>query len=171
MARKDKLIKLLKEYREGKITDDEISKFITFFGEEQILNARDIIEKFLISKNPINRYNALSTLVFEFRIRDHYKISIKFLLKDEDDLNRGLGASCLGSIYRGTKNKDILNLLMGVFEDKNEDWVVRDSAYASILDVIGIPWKKQPPATKKLKKRDIDWNLISSLKKINKTKK
>ena len=48
MARKDKLIKLLKEYREGKITDDEISKFITFFGEEEARGLICSLNSFLL---------------------------------------------------------------------------------------------------------------------------
>ena len=66
MTTKKELQKLLEKLKKGKISKNKITALITKFGEEQFKEARGEVEKYLESKDDMERYSSLSTLFFSF---------------------------------------------------------------------------------------------------------
>ena len=83
---------------------------------------------------------------------------------DPDEDVRRLAAGCLGSLDQATHNPQTLRLLLDVFFNDNEERTVKEGAYDSILDVVGIPWKDRPSMAREWNwDTDINWKLINEL--------
>ncbi len=163
---KSELKNLLKKLKTKKIPEQDIAHLISLFGNNMFLEAKDEVEKYLYSENGIVRYNVLSALILDWGYTQYYTVVKKILLNDPDEDVRGMAASCIGSIKRGTWDIDALGILLMVFKNENETWLVRDLSYHSILDVVGIPREKQPKASRILDyKKDVDWDLIHKIEK------
>lgn len=59
-------------------------------------------------------------LVLHWTIPDHRRTAEDFLLGDEAPENRDLGAGCLGSLLRGTRDPKGLRMLLSVFRNQAE---------------------------------------------------
>ncbi len=162
---KEILRKLLEELKKNKLSTSQVTGLITLFGQEQFKEARKEVERYLDSTNALERYSALSTLVYEWGIQDIRRKIEKMSIDDHDEDVRGNAVSCLGSLLRGSNDKKALRLLLKVLKDKEEHWMVRSSAYSSILDIIGVPRQEQPGALGSDYEKYVDWKLIKSIER------
>lgn len=162
-----KLPRLLEDLRSGNIEHDAVYMAIHLFGEAQYKEAQPLIEKFLKSKDSEWRRIALNVLGIHWASKEHRRIyESVFLDKNEEEENRSTAATCLGTAFGDSKEKNILKILLSVFNDAQEDWYIRDSAHRAILYVWGVPPQKWPSATRKLNyEKDIDWELIKKIEK------
>ncbi len=168
-----KLPTLLEDLRDGNIEKDAVYTAIHIFGEARYKEAEIEIVKYLDNEDSELRKIALNVLGVHWNSKEYLQIYESVLLdKKEDEDNRSMAASCISSIFIGTKNKKYLNLLISLFMDKNESWYIKDSAYFSIICIWGIPPQNWPSFAKKLDyKKDIDWNLIEEIEKYVSVKK
>ena len=148
--KKKELNKLLLKLRTGKLSHQVSVKIINLLGDNNFLEAKEDIAKYLFSKYYLERYAALSNLIYDFGLDECRKNCEFFLLKDKDDDNRALGANCLAILRVGTNDKPALKLLLKVFKNKKESRIVRDSAFDSILHIMGIPYRKRPKLPSRL---------------------
>src|SRR3990172_8306183 len=92
---------------------------------------------------------------------EHRRTCEAFALTDEEGENRRMGVAGLGALLQGSRDPEALALLLQIFRNEGEEWHVRDTAYRSILDVLGRPLAERPPATRPLDyARDVDWDRI-----------
>src|SRR3989344_5396003 len=172
MTTKKELQKLLEKLKKGKISKNKITALITKFGEEQFKEARGEVEKYLESKDDMERYSALSTLVFEWGVQEIRPKIEKMMFLDPDTDLRMTAVACLGSLARCTKDLRAIKLLLKIFMNPKEDWSVRNSAYDAILHIMCVPYNKRPAIKEGLlSKKEIDFKLLKDLgKKILKQK-
>jgi len=72
----------LEDFRVGKIDESEWVSMINRFGRAYLIEARPDVERFLTSEKPLLRYTALHILTLYFKLQDHWKTAIDFLLYD-----------------------------------------------------------------------------------------
>jgi len=150
MSKQSELRALLARVRSGLLGYDELYHAIHTFGEEGFDEARVDVEGFLSHPRPELRNIALSVLVLHWGSQDHRGTAERFALSDPDGDNRRMGVACLGSLSRGTRDPQVLRVLLKIFRDEKEEWHVRDESYCAILDVLGAPKSEQPPLGREL---------------------
>lgn len=160
-----KLPQLLGDLRSGNIEPDALYTAIHLFGEADYRKAQPEVEKFLKSEDSELRKIALSVLGMHWYSKEHRTVyESVFLDKNDDEDNRAMAAGCLGSAFWESKDKKILSIMLSVFNDEQEDWYIRDSAYRAILHLWGVPPQKWPGAARKLDYgKDVDWELIKEI--------
>ena len=152
---------LLARFRAGRIPEEAVYALIHDFGEAACMEAKPDVEALLTHPDPELRYIALNVLTLHWMCSEHRRTCEEFALEDADSENRGMGVAGLGALLRGTRDPEALALLLRIFRNEGEEWLVRDSAYCSILYVLGRPASEQPPATRRLDHtRDVDWDRI-----------
>lgn len=159
--------KLLKDLESGSFSDErKIYTIIHILGEGRYYKAKKIIEKFLNHDSYSLRFIALNVLCLHWRLKEHSKTCIDFIKHEKDEDNRRLAVNCLGAIYFDTKNKKILGFLLKLFQNKKENDIFRESAYNSILDLLGVPYSQRSFIGHEFNpEKDVDYSMIDSLKK------
>lgn len=161
----EQLADLLKQVRSGQLSGESLFDALHAFGEYQFLEARAVVEEHLTHSDDGIRYMALSVLVLHWGLEDHRSTCEHFLFADPSPYNRGLGASCLGSLLRCTEDAKALRMLLAVFHNNAEEQLVRASAYDAILDILCVPWGERPSAAKPLTDEKIDWERLRDVER------
>ena len=157
---------LLRKLKKKEIEAEKIPEVIRIFGRTHFKEGIKEIEKYVNSEDEVVRYSALSALILDFHLKEHYKTARRLLFEDDDEDVRGMAAACLGNLMWNTEDKKTLQVLLNIFENETEHWLVRDSAYSAVLNVLGIHWKYHPSSAKHLNyNTGVDWNLIRAIKK------
>lgn len=113
------------------------------------------------------RYYALCSLVLDLD-QKHEQIALRcsaMMRRDGDDNVRSMAAACLGSIYSGSKRRDVFLLLKSVLASEEEPLVKR-SAYDALFNVLGHPpieWPSLRFRKRQFDNNDIDWPSIAAL--------
>ena len=115
-------------------------------SEENYIQAMETVEKLLHHPSALVRYAALGTLGNVWGTSSKIGRLKEIASSDPDDDCRRLAVGALGFVCRGTKNADILDFLESIVTRSEEEEDVRVSAYAGVLNVLGIPPSEQPPA-------------------------
>lgn len=130
--------------RKGQLTLREIADFAADAGTENYIEAESEVNGLLDHAGPIVRYNALATLAYEWGRSSRTDRISEILTSDEDHDCRRQAAGALGSLFRGTRDKRVLEALVTTVKNTAEPMDLRGSAYASALDVIGVSRAIQP---------------------------
>jgi hypothetical protein len=145
--------------RGGHLTPWEIAKVATEFGTDNFVEAKPDVEQLLDHPNEIVRYNSMSSLAFEWGGTDRPDRFIEIALHDPDSDCRRIAAGALGSLFRGTNDVHVADILARIALKEHEEELVRFSAYIGLLDVLGQPRSAQPdPVSLTLK--DFNWELV-----------
>lgn len=167
MENETDLFSLLADLRAGAVEHTNLYDVIHKFGNEGFVEAKPEVERFLTDSDPELRYIALNVLTFHWACSDHRCTCERFALNDCDSDNRRIGVGGLGSLLKGTRDPKALALLLSIFRNEEEEWHVRDGAYASILYVHGRPLSEQPPASRMLDyTKDVNWGRIREAEEI-----
>lgn len=129
--------------RKGQLTVPEIADFVADAGTENFIEAETEVNEF-DHRDPIVRYNTMATLAYEWGRSSRTDRIREILSSDGDHDCRRQAAAALGSLFRGKRDRDVLNMLVGIVKDAIEPIDLRSSAYASALAVIGVSRAIQP---------------------------
>jgi len=130
--------------RKGQLTVREIADFAADAGNDNYMEAEPEVNRLLDHEDPIVRYNAMATVAYEWGRSPRVDRICEILLSDEDQDCRRQAAGALGSLFRGKRDKHVLNALVRTAKDARESKDVRAFAYSSALDVIGVSRTIQP---------------------------
>jgi hypothetical protein len=130
--------------RKGQLTVREIADFAADAGTENYIEAEPEVNGLLDHRDPIVRYNAMATLAYEWGRSSRTDRIREILFSDEDHDCRRQAAGALGSLFRGKRDKHVLDALVRTTKNTEEPGDLRASAYASALDVIGVSRAIQP---------------------------
>ena len=130
--------------RKGQLTLREIADFAADAGTENYIEAEPEVNGLLDHRDPIVRYNTMATLAYEWGRSSRTDRIREILFGDEDHDCRRQAAGALGSLFRGKRDKHVLDALVRTAKNTAEPMDLRASAYASALDVIGVSRTIQP---------------------------
>lgn len=134
----------LKLLRSGQLTAREIADFAADAGTSNYIEAEPEVNALLDHRDPIVRYNAMATLAYEWGRSPRADRILEILYRDPDHDCRRQAAGALGSLFRGKKDAPVLDALTRTAKSSDEQMDLRAAAYASVLDVIGVPRAIQP---------------------------
>lgn len=134
----------LRLLRKGLLSDKEVADLAADLGSGNYIEAREDVEILLNHRSAIVRYNALATLAYEWGVASNIDRIIEMLHNDPDEECRGQAVSALGSLFSGTKDKRVLDLLVGIVKNPRETTDRRAFAYRAALKVIGVPKQVLP---------------------------
>lgn len=132
----EELEHLLILLQQGKLQGREIYRAVQLFGENHFLKARPEVEALLQSDAPDLRSVALKVLTRYWRLSEHWNTARFVLLHDPDEECRFRAAHDLGSLMMNTRDQRTLELLAQVICNRQEEPVVRESAYTALLSVL-----------------------------------
>jgi hypothetical protein len=146
------------------LNDHKAYFLIHELGHTHYVQAEPLIEKYLSSPESQLRSIALNVLVHHWGLKDYGPVCEKFLFDDPHLDVRSMGAMCLGTMYKHVPNKRILKMLASKVKDSEEEWMVRQTAYRSILRILNYPLSEMPPTTREMDfDTEVNWTLINSL--------
>ncbi|HET6373336.1 MAG TPA: HEAT repeat domain-containing protein [Candidatus Polarisedimenticolia bacterium] len=125
-------------------TEHETAKAIERLGRSQKMSARGTIESFLAHPSPLLRAASLKVLALHWRLRDYTERVLWTLTADTDPDCRRAAALCLGSLYEGTRDKEIGKELVAALTREGEEEDVRWASYYALLDVEGTQEATRP---------------------------
>jgi hypothetical protein len=157
---------LLEKLKAAQIPSREIGSAIVKLGkpfdQERILAAKDVVAGYLNHADAWVRHEAMWFLTSWGRLPEYQPALVHALRHDPDVDNRAYGASCLGTLRKGSKNPEAMMALKEALEDMQEDELVRKYAYRSLLEIVkNDPESSFSPNDKQLS--DIDWDWVRSL--------
>lgn len=161
---RDDFVEQLRELEAGRLSSSQIYGMIHELGEAGAMQARPVIERFLVSPNASLRYIALEVLTGHLCLQEHWQTARRFLEADPDRSCRRMGASSLLALKRDTRDVDTLTVLAMAVNNDREDRIVRQAAYRAMLGVLHY----DPVEQSRIAGRDldfgteIDWSLVSS---------
>jgi len=132
--------------RKGTLSVAEIADFVADAGNQNYIEARPDVERLLDHESPTVRYEAMGTIAYEWGICSRVERIIEILLTDENEDCRRQAAGALGSLFRGKRERRVLDPLVRMVKNAREARDVRAFAYTGALDVIGVPRNMQPSA-------------------------
>jgi hypothetical protein len=130
--------------RRGLLGVGEIRNFAADAGDENYIEAEAEVERLLDHQDPIVRYNAMSTVAYEWGRSSRADRLLEILFTDDDRECRVQAAGALGSLFRGKGDRHVLDALVGTARNPREPGDVRAFAYTAALDVIGVSRTIQP---------------------------
>lgn len=102
---------------------------------------RLIVEELATDPDEEVRLYALESLVLDLKFKDTRAAEIcwRALLRDADSEVQGMAAACLGSIYFGSRKREIFERLKGRFFQAGTTPSVQWSLFDSMRGLIGLP--------------------------------
>jgi hypothetical protein len=157
---------LLVKLRNQEVPSPDIGSAIVKLGKpfdkDRILEAKDVVARYLNHEEPWARREAMWFLASWGRLPEYQPALVHALRHDPDIDNRAYAASCLGTLRKGSKNSEVIRALKEALEDTQEDELVRKYAYRSLLEIVkNDPESSFSPNDKQLS--DIDWDWVRSL--------
>lgn len=138
----------LRLLRDALLSDWETAALAADLGAANYVEAKSDVEALLNHKYPLVRFNALATLAYEWGESSSTGRIMEIAVADPDQDCRRQAAGALGSLFRGSRNAEIADLLVGIARNEDEANDVRAFAYTATLDVIGIARSVQPNPTR-----------------------
>jgi hypothetical protein len=130
--------------QKGQLTVREIADFAADAGTENFIEAEADVNGLLDHSDPIVRYNTMATLAYEWGRSSRTDRIREILFTDEDHDCRRQAAGALGSLFRGKRDKPVLDALVHTAKNTKEPMDLRSFAYTGALDVIGVSRNIQP---------------------------
>ncbi len=142
-------------YEKGRFADEDLADLVREIGESPLLNRSSVrgeLVRLMSHADPLVRQNALGALAYHgvaLDMGDDFGQQLLsgmdvMLRLDEDQDCRRQAAGAFGTLFRNSKNKDVIQALGRVCQNLEEEDDVRAFAYASLLTVAGIPRQAQP---------------------------
>ncbi len=151
----------------GEKWPDGILTAITLIAKGSSLQAVPMMEEFAKSPDPDIRAAALQALILVYHLPEHCQTAWS-MLDDEDPGPRSVAAMCVGFCYIATKDVEVMQRLASIVATEDEEWIVRQSAYRSIFDVLNCPYRhpKRPPSGRQMNfEAEVDWEIIAQIQR------
>lgn len=161
---REQLVQWMMELHAERVDDDKLIQMIRIFGSLDFFEAHSDVEQCLRSSNADLRYVALETLAGRWRLGAHWFTAMQFLQSDPDSHCRQIGASVLGLLRRNSNDRETLCALAHAVCDPHEDTPVRETAYASLLEVIHYDIEEQAALLFDTEPfdRKVNWRLVQT---------
>lgn len=159
---REQLVQWVVDWHEEKVDDDKLIQMVHTFGSLDFFEAHALVEQCIKHSNPNLRYAALETLAGRWRLGAHWFTATQFLQYDSDSDCRRIGASVLGLLRRNSNDSETLQLLAHTVCNPDEEDLVRETAYASMLEVIDYDIEQQATLlfnTSSLEEK-VNWRLV-----------
>ena len=126
--------------------DDDLYTLIHILGRAGATQYKNMIEKFLhYPSNSLISAIALRTLCTYWGFEEEYLEPMKQFIQGVDwDTDRDLqmyAIGCAGQYLKDVKDKDLLKLILDVYQNENEDQFSRETAYEAIAFATGQTWE------------------------------
>lgn len=190
--------KLLEKAKDGKISkqevdwvaqqihekynDDSLYTLIYILGKAEAKQYKSLVEKFLYyPSDPMISKIALQTLCNFWDFTEEYLDDVKSFVRgvdwDEDEDVRMIAISAAGQFLKTSFDKELLQLLINVFENNHQDESIKDSkdnliqgcAYEAILRAMGKNYNEIPrflTIEKLLKTGQLDLSMVQKAKSL-----
>ena len=137
---------------------------IVLIAKGSLLQAVPMMEEFVKNPDPDIRAAALQALILNYHLPEHCQTAWS-MLDDEDPEPRRIAASCVGFCYIATKDLEVLQRLAFIVASEHEEWIVRESAYDAIFDVLNCPYlhPKRPRSRGIDFATQVDWDMIAQI--------
>lgn len=157
---------VLDRLKRGQIPPDQIGHAIVKLGkpfdQTRIRAAKDTVAPYLDHSDSWVRHEAMWFLAAWGRLKEYQPALIRALRTDADLDNRSFAATCMGRLWQGTSDPEVVAALKTAVEDSDLDQLARLHAYGALLQVVkGISDLGYSPHEHKLS--DVDWEWVSSL--------
>ena len=144
---------LLQKAEEGKISEEEIKEVVyrinnlsdkqnleillMILGESRKFEYKYVLENFLIyPDNPMISRTVMIILCQDWRLADQYLPYIKKMMRgaawDENEQTRFIALGIGGQLFKEIEDKELLKILLEIFENENEEMMTRGCAYEAI---------------------------------------
>jgi hypothetical protein len=157
---------VLDRLKRGQIPPDQIGHAIVKLGKPfdhaRVLAAKDTVALYLDHNDRWVRHEAMWFLTSWGKFKEYQPALIYALRTDPNLDNRSFAATCLGRLWQGTSEGEVVETLKTAVEDSDLDQLVRLYAYGALLQVVkGKSDLGYSPHEHKLS--DVDWEWVSSL--------
>jgi len=161
---REELVSLLKALRHGALSPRETYRAIQAFGEMNFQEARPEVEGFLKSEDPELRFVSLKVLTRYWHLDEYWETAREILEHDPDGDCRFRAAHALADLKRNTQDRQTLQVLARVVRNKQEEPVVRESAYAAMKAILHFDPREQfHTATLRFDlDKEADWEMVDS---------
>ena len=147
-------------------TEREVVNAIENLGRSLKLSARSSIETFLSHPSSLLRATSMKVLALHWRLRDYTDRVLWSLEADVEPDCRRAAALCLGSLYEGTRDREIGHELAAVLEKEDEEQDIRWASYYALLDVEGRKPRRRPLPTDEFSvSRDVDPKILAKYRR------
>jgi hypothetical protein len=107
---------------------------------------RELIQNLATDPAAEVRYYTLHTLILDLEYKDNISAELcwRVLQNDPDEDVRGMAAACLGSIYFGSRRRDLFERLRAQFEESVNYPGVKWAIFDAMRALVGLPpetWK------------------------------
>jgi len=165
LIKKGEVIRQLQSEIEDVLLDNSRKLLGMHFVE--LMNSRDITERFIRHQNAKIRRGALSLLAGFWEPNPEMENEyLRIAMCDSDLAVRSEALSCLTSMYVGSKNKDISKRLSRIIINESYPIDLRGAAYVDLTTVQGIAISKklliQFARYKDSLPPDLDWSMVNS---------
>lgn len=163
---------------------DELYSYLLVIGKLKRFEHRAILERYLDATDVLTVSRVLETLCLDWGQTEEYlERVINFALGvgwDSDDDVRLSAIRVLGEYVEGScrteqaqqlkaAHRQVVELLIGIFEDQDADSWTRQAAYAALCRAAGIDWEELPGECVALDlaegSEDIRWDLLAQCRK------
>jgi hypothetical protein len=158
----EELEQLLAALRKGKLVGREIYRAVQAFGENNYQAARPEVESLLKSDDPELRFVSLKVLTRYWHLSEHWETAYSVMLHDPDEDCRFRAAHDLGTLERNTHDARSLKVLADVVCNKQERRMMREAAYAAMVEVLHYnPREQFRMSTRSFDfEKEVDWDMV-----------
>ncbi len=147
-------------------TEREVADAIQLIGRSLRLSSRSSIERFLSHPCSLLRATSMKVLALHWRLREYTDRVLWSLEADAEPDCRRAAALCLGSLYEGTRNREIGHELAAVLDREDEEEDIRCASYYALLDVEGRKSRPTPLLTGEFRiAKDVDRRLLAKYRR------
>lgn len=166
LFQKQKWEDVLDRLKRGQIPPEDIGHAIVKIGkpfdQARILAAKDTVALYLDHNDSWVRHEAIWFLTSWGRLKEYQPALIRALQTDPDLDNRSFAASCLGRLFQGTNNAEVVAALKRTVQNADLEELPRLYAYGALLQVVkGISDSAYSPHKRKLS--EVDWEWVGSV--------
>lgn len=178
---------LVKRATQGALTQEELAEIATILeqsapemdlyplllaiGRSNAVRYRKLVETFLhCESEPMLASLALQILCDFWGDTERYIENIKQYVRgvpwDEEQDVRQIAVSTAGEYLRQHDDRELLEQLLTVFENTEEEQLIRENAYCALARAAGKDWSELPSATRGFNlKKDIDPTVLTEIRR------
>jgi hypothetical protein len=142
-------------YKDGRILDEDLAELVHDIGESPLINRTSVqseLVRLMSHSDPLVRQNALGGLAYhgvsldldgDFGQQMLSGMDVILRLDDDSDCRRQ-AAGAFGTLFKNSRNKEVIRALGRVCCDPREENDVRAFAFVSLLTVAAVPRQGQP---------------------------
>lgn len=167
----ERLRKVWRKLAKGKASSQERIDAVWLAGELGDRSRLDGVKALLEDEDELVRYYALQALVLDLHERTtaSEESCWRMLAEDPDDGVRHMATTCLGSLYYGSRRKDVFERMAAMLRGDQQSGYVKGGVYSALKQLAGLPpseWIAPLDSRKVFEESDIDWAKVTELEAL-----